>query len=76
MLQTHALARLARGTDGSLSLALPGTLQVQTADAIESLGMGFLPITQLAGKAGATFLNPREPEFRLDFLTTRHRGGL
>jgi hypothetical protein len=59
----------------SLSLALPGTLQVRTADAIESLGMGFLPITQLAGKAGATFLNPREPEFRLDFLTTRHRGG-
>jgi hypothetical protein len=59
----------------SLSLALPNTLEVRTADAIESLGMGFLPITQLAGKAGATFLNPREPEFRLDFLTTRHRGG-
>ena len=59
----------------SLSLALPGTLKLRTTDAIESLGMGFLPITQLAGKAGATFLNPREPEFRLDFLTTRHRGG-
>ncbi len=37
--------------------------------------MGFLPIAPLTGKSGATFLNPKEPEFRLDFLTTRHRGG-
>lgn len=59
----------------SLSLALPGTLQVRTADAIHSLEMGFLPVRSLAGKSGATFLNPREPEFRLDFLTARHRGG-
>jgi hypothetical protein len=59
----------------ALSLALPGTLEVKTGAAIDSLAMGFLPITQLAGKSGATFLNPKEPEFRLDFLTTRHRGG-
>jgi len=59
----------------ALSLALPGTLEVKTADAIDSLTMGFLPITQLAGKSGATFLNSKEPEFRLDFLTARHRGG-
>ena len=59
----------------AISLALPSTLKVKTAAAIDSLAMGFLPITQLAGKSGATFLNPKEPEFRLDFLTTRHRGG-
>jgi hypothetical protein len=59
----------------SLSLALPSNLVVNAADAIESLDMGFLPTSQLRGKSGATFLNPREPEFRLDFLTTRHRGG-
>jgi hypothetical protein len=59
----------------ALSLALPSTLEVRTSDAIDSLAMGFLPITQLAGKSGASFLNPKEPEFRLDFLTARHRGG-
>jgi hypothetical protein len=59
----------------ALSLGLPSTLEVKTSAAIDSLAMGFLPITQLAGKSGATFLNPKEPEFRLDFLTTRHRGG-
>jgi hypothetical protein len=59
----------------AISLALPSTLEVKTTAAIDSLTMGFLPITQLAGKSGASFLNPKEPEFRLDFLTTRHRGG-
>ncbi len=37
--------------------------------------MGLLPTTGLSGKAGATWLDPREPEFRLDFLTPLHRGG-
>jgi hypothetical protein len=59
----------------ALSLALPSSLEVKTSAAIDSLTMGFLPITQLSGKSGASFLNPKEPEFRLDFLTTRHRGG-
>jgi hypothetical protein len=57
----------------ALSLALPGTLEVSTGKAIESLAMGFLPVSGLAGKSGATFLNPREPDFRLDFLTAQHR---
>jgi hypothetical protein len=59
----------------SLALALPGNLQVRTDDAISSLDMGFLPIVGLGGKTGGGFLNPNEPEFRLDFLTTLHRGG-
>jgi hypothetical protein len=59
----------------SVALALPSNLEVRTHDAIESLQMGFLPVTGLTAKAGATWLNPREPEFRLDFLTTLHRGG-
>jgi hypothetical protein len=37
--------------------------------------MGLLPISGLKGKAGATYLAPRDPSFRLDFLTTLHRGG-
>ena len=59
----------------SLSIALPGNVDLDTHQAIQSLGMGFLPIQDLSTKAGATYLNPREPEFRLDFVTPRHRGG-
>lgn len=59
----------------SLSIALPHDFHVDTMGAIESLGMGLLPVGELSGKAGATYLNPREPDFRLDFLTTRHRDG-
>lgn len=59
----------------NVALVLPSDLEVRTHDAIESLKMGFLPVSGLSSKAGATWLNPREPEFRLDFLTTLHRGG-
>jgi hypothetical protein len=58
-----------------MALALAPSLEVQTHEAIASLDMGFLPIVGLAGKGGATYLNPQEPDFRLDFLTTLHRGG-
>ncbi|MDB5814276.1 MAG: hypothetical protein JWN23_1393 [Rhodocyclales bacterium] len=53
-----------------VSLALPSNLQVNTHDAIESLKMGFLPAQGLA-----SYVNPKEPDFRIDFLTTLHRGG-
>lgn len=59
----------------NLSLALPSNIEVDTHDAIESLALGFLPISGLSGKAGASYLSPRDPSFRLDFLTTLHRGG-
>jgi hypothetical protein len=59
----------------SLSLLLPTDARVATDQAIESLGMGFLPVAGLGGKSGGTYLIPSEPEFRLDFLTPLHRGG-
>jgi hypothetical protein len=59
----------------SVSLALPTNVELNADAAIQSLGMGFLPVRSLRTAAGATYLNPREPEFRLDFLTTLHRGG-
>lgn len=59
----------------SVALALPSNVEVKTRDAIESLQMGFLPITGLANKSGASYLVPQDPGFRLDFLTTLHRGG-
>ena len=58
----------------SVSLLLPGNAEVRTGDAIASLDMGFLPISGLSGKTGGAYLVPSEPEFRLDFLTPRHRG--
>lgn len=59
----------------ALAIALPGNIEARTNDAISSLDMGFLPVSGLEGKSGGTYLIPREPEFRLDFLTPRHRGG-
>lgn len=59
----------------NVALALPSNLEVNTHSAIESLQMGLLPISGLKGKTGATYLAPRDPSFRLDFLTTLHRGG-
>jgi hypothetical protein len=59
----------------SLSLALPATINVNTVEALDSLKLGLLPVTELGGAVGASWLNPRDPEFRLDFLTTLHRAG-
>lgn len=59
----------------SISLALAANYPVQTHEAIQSLEMGFLPITGLAGKTGGAYLIPSEKEFRLDFLTTIGRSG-
>lgn len=59
----------------NLSLALPSNIEVDTHNAIESLQMGFLPVSGLSSKAGGSYLSPRDPGFRLDFLTTLHRGG-
>ncbi len=58
----------------SVAIALPTNLELNTEQAIDSLEMGFLPLKGLEG-AGATYLVPREPGFRLDFLTALHRGG-
>jgi hypothetical protein len=59
----------------ALSLVLPSDLHVKTDEAIESLNMGFLPVTGLSGRGGGAYLIPNEPAFRLDFLTPLHRGG-
>jgi len=59
----------------NIALALPSNLTLDTRDAIESLNMGLLPISGLTGNQGATYLSPKDPAFRLDFLTTLHREG-
>ncbi|MBL8523001.1 MAG: nucleotidyltransferase domain-containing protein [Betaproteobacteria bacterium] len=59
----------------SVSLLLAPDFDVHIHEAIESLGMGLLPVASLTSAQGASYLNPREPDFRLDFLTVRHRNG-
>ena len=54
----------------NISLALPSSIQADMPDAIESLKMGFLPVNE-----GTRYVKQDEPDFDLDFLTTRHRGG-
>ncbi|MEP6482923.1 MAG: nucleotidyltransferase domain-containing protein [Rudaea sp.] len=52
-----------------MAIALPTNLEMDTHAAIDSLQMGFLPTADISGRVGATYLNPRDPEFQLDFLT-------
>ncbi|CAN5280200.1 GSU2403 family nucleotidyltransferase fold protein [soil metagenome] len=59
----------------SLSIALPNNFTLDTDAAIKSLEMGLLPVSSMTSKSGASYLSPKEPDFRLDFLTTMHRGG-
>ena len=59
----------------NISLLLAPDFDMYIHEAIESLEMGLLPVSSLTSAAGASYLNPHEPDFRIDFLTTRHRGG-
>jgi hypothetical protein len=59
----------------ALTIALPADVEINTHAALESLQMGLLPIEHADGGTGATYLDPRDPEFQIDFLTPMHRGG-
>lgn len=54
----------------NLSVAIASNVQMDTVKAIDSLGMGFIPVM-----SKTTFKKPDEPDFDLDFLTTYGRGG-
>jgi hypothetical protein len=58
----------------NVSIALPASIRVDVHEALVSLEMGLLPISQFSGAVGAQYRNPRDPELRLDFVTPRHRG--
>jgi hypothetical protein len=62
----------------NVSLALPSDIEISVHDALTSLEMGLLPITELSRRPGGQYRNPADPELRLDFLTplTRKRGPL
>lgn len=54
----------------NISLAMPSDIFVDMPSAIESLKMGFLPVNE-----GTRYIKQDEPDFDLDFLTSRHRDG-
>lgn len=54
----------------NISLALPENLKVDTTAAIDSLQMGFMP-----NQKRTSFKKADEPDFDLDFLTSRGREG-
>lgn len=57
----------------NVSVALPSDLDVDVHDALQSLEMGLLPISELDGSIGSQYRNPGDAELRVDFLTTRGR---
>ncbi len=59
----------------NVSVVLPCDLRMDTHAAIEFLAEGFLPASALTGKAGASYLHPKHPDFSLDFLTPMTRDG-
>lgn len=59
----------------ALTIALPADIAIDVHAALESLQMGLLPIEHADGGTGGTYLDPRDPEFQIDFLTPLHRGG-
>lgn len=60
----------------NVSVALPSNLNIDVHDALTSLEMGLLPITQFNGKLGGQYRNLQDQELRLDFLTSNNRSGL
>ena len=59
----------------NVSIALAANMKISVHDALSSLEMGLLPITEFSGKTGAQYRNPQDPELRLDFVTAQTRRG-
>ncbi len=55
----------------SVSVALPSNFSLNTQDIVHSLEMGFLPASTFGKVFGGSFVHPKQPEFRLDFLTAK-----
>lgn len=53
----------------NISIALPSNIKINLFDAIESLEMGFVPLTAFKGALAGSYINPATKEERIDFLT-------
>ncbi len=59
----------------NLAVALPARLEVNVHGALESLRMGFLPMTELDGSIGTRYRSSQDQSMRVDFQTTFDRTG-
>ena len=53
----------------NIAIALPSNIKPNLHSAIESLEMGFVPMSSFNGKHAASYINPASSEDRIDFLT-------
>ncbi|MHB1656567.1 MAG: GSU2403 family nucleotidyltransferase fold protein [Burkholderiales bacterium] len=53
----------------SISIAMPANIKINLHNAIESLEMGFIPLSSFDGKHGGSYINPSSKNERIDFLT-------
>lgn len=61
--------------EGTVSIALPATIQAQPHSALTTMEGGFLPLVQYRTRAGASSKHKNEPEIQVDFLTPRTSEG-
>jgi hypothetical protein len=54
----------------NIAIALPSNIKPDLHSAIESLEMGFVPMSAFDGKHGASYVNPASKDERIDFLTS------
>lgn len=57
----------------NVTIALPATIKVNSAAAIDSLQEGLLPLLDRQGRPRGTFVHPTQSAFTLDFLMPRKR---
>jgi hypothetical protein len=55
----------------NFSVALQADVRINTSSAIESLQMGFVPLSGGLDKGGGTWVNPNDPDFTLDVVTPK-----
>lgn len=53
----------------SVAIVLPSNIKPDLHSAIESLEMGFVPMSAFNGQRGASYINPESKDERIDFLT-------
>lgn len=53
----------------SIAIVLPSNIKPDLHSAIESLEMGFVPMSAFDGRHGASYINPSSTDERIDFLT-------
>lgn len=62
-------------SDRSVSIVLPASPKVDLDDALSTFESGFVPASIIGKGLGAAYHSSKDPDFRVDFLTTLSRSG-